>query len=190
MSGTNSSKIALLMTAIFGGFIIMCATIYFGLSVYYHDKSVAYEESIVTLSQSSESLLSNGTMTILDKAKLKDSYAADFKESLRIAIDGRYGNDQGVAMKWIQENTPSLSTALYTDISSYIEGMRRDFKISQDRIIDQCRSYRVLQRSAFSGMFVKGDFPSEDFDQDNLCAVVSDAKTKKAFETKQQTSIL
>ncbi len=183
---SNASK-AIVTCVVIGVLGIISSFVMFNF--YYHDKAVAFEETIMTLSKSSESTLSNGTMALLDKASIKNSYATDFKESLRISIDGRYANDQNVAMKWIQENSQPLSTALYTDISSYIEGMRLDFKISQDRIIDQCRAYRIIQRSAFSSMFLS-NFPSDEFDQDTLCSIVSDAKTKKAFSTGEQTSIL
>lgn len=191
MTSKNSSTAAILVGLLVVASIIGSAAIYFGFSIYYHNKAVAMEENIVALSDNSESVLSNGTMTILDKAKIKDSYAADFKESLRITMEGRYGNDQNVAMKWVQENSNNaLDSAIYKDISSYIEGMRRDFQISQKQIVDSCRSYRIMQRSAFSGFFLKGDFPSTEFNQDVVCAIVSDAKSRKAFETKQQTSIL
>lgn len=192
MTNKNTNSLgAIIVGLLLAAIIIGTASIYFGFSVYYHNKAVAMEENIAALSNNSESVLSNGTMTILDKAKIKDSYAADFKESLRITMEGRYGNDQNVAMKWVQENSNNaLDSAIYKDISSYIEGMRRDFQISQKQIVDSCRSYRIMQRSAFSGFFLKGDFPSTGFNQDVMCSIVSDAKTRKAFETKQQTSIL
>lgn len=176
----------LLLTAVIGSGVL-----YLGINIYYQNKAVAVEESIIALSSNSESVLSNGTMAILDKAKIKDSYAKDFKESLRVTMEGRYGNDQNVAMKWVQENSNNaLDSSIYKDISSYLEGMRRDFQISQKQIVDSCRSYRIMQRSAFSGFFLRGNFPSSDFDQDSLCAIVSDAKSREAFKTKQQTSIL
>ena len=39
----------------------------------YNNTAVSMEENIVKLDKSSESLLSNGAMTILEKAKVKDS---------------------------------------------------------------------------------------------------------------------
>lgn len=185
MKMSSGAVVAMVVTSMV--FSILGSLVF--LNMHYHDKAVTFEESIVTLSKSSESLLSNGTMAILDKASIKDSYANDFKESLRISMEGRYQNDSGVAMKWIQEQNSTLSVALYQDISSYIEGMRTDFKIAQDRTIDQCRAYRVMQRKSFSSLFL-GDFPSEDFDTDSLCEIVSDSKTREAFSTKSQTSIL
>lgn len=77
-------------------FAICAAGGFFGSQyISYHDKAVSYEANINKLSKSSESVLSNGTMMIIDKAKVNKNYAADFKDALRLSIGSRNKNDQG-----------------------------------------------------------------------------------------------
>lgn len=185
----KTSSIIAIVAAMLVGSILVSITAYVMFDVSYSDKAVTYEENIRKLDMSSESLLSNGTMTILDKASIQRSYANDFKESLRISIASRSANEQGLAMKWVQENNPKLGSEMYRDISSYIEGMRRDFHLSRDRLMDQCSAYKIARRKAWSGFWMS-EFPTEEFERENRCKVITDQQTSESFSTGVQKAIL
>ena len=155
----------------------------------YNNTAVSMEENIVKLDKSSESLLSNGAMTILEKAKVKDSYAEDFTEQLRVSIGSRSANEQGLAMKWIKEHNPSMNDQLYLDLSAYIEGMRRDFHVKRDSLQDACSTYKIELRS-FPGKIAYNLFGFPNIDLNDKCKVISDKNTSEAFDTGIQKSIL
>jgi len=172
-------------------FVVFCALAasLFTSFVGYHDKAVRFEANIEKLHQSSQSMLSNGTLTILDKAKIQQNYAKDFKEVLEKSIGARSQSESGLVMKWVKEMNPTLNSQVYLDLSSYIEGMRRDFHLSQNRLMDACASYEIARKSAISGLFMKmNGFPTIDLNK--RCTVLSDSITNEAFETGIQKPLL
>ena len=67
--------------------------------------------------------------------------------------------------------------------------MRRDFHLSQNRLMDACASYEIARKSAISGLFMRmNGFPTIDLNK--RCTVLSDSITSEAFETGIQKPLL
>lgn len=163
----------------------------FGISQYvaYHDKAVNFEANIQKLQKNSESVLSNGTMTVLDKSKVSDKYANQFKEALKLSIGSRSSGNENLIFKAIHEQNPTLSPDIYKDLSASISGMRADFTVTQQRLMDVCSAYESARNKVWSGFWIKmSGYPV--IDVNNVCKIVSDAKTSAAFESGKQTQIL
>lgn len=157
--------------------------------VSYHDKAVNFEANIQKLQKNSESVLSNGTMTILDKSKVSDKYADQFKEALKLSIGSRNAGNQNLIFKAIHEQNPTLSPDIYKDLSASISGMRADFTVTQQRIMDTCAAYESARNKVWSGFWMRvSGYPRIDVNA--ACKIVSDTKTQKAFETGTQSQIL
>ena len=65
---------------------------------------------------------------------------------------------------------------------------RREFKISQEKLMDACRNYKTELGSFVSGSLLKMQgYPKLNLN--HYCTVVSDSTTKNTFETKEQKPI-
>ncbi|CAH7417350.1 conserved hypothetical protein [Vibrio chagasii] len=181
---------ALIVLVVLLGVIATGVGTFFWMNMSNHNKAVRFEENINKRVNDSESILSNGTMALMDKVSIKDNYAEQFRENLLIVMQARTTqNDTNLLFNGVTEQNPELSDGLYRDISSYIEGMRRDFHLSRSRLQDTCADYRVALNSMVSGYFMKGNgFPK--IDVDSQCKVISDARTSETFETGVQTPLL
>ena len=157
--------------------------------VSYHDKAVNFESNIQKLQKNSESVLSNGTMTILDKSRVSDKYAEQFKDALKLSIGSRNAGNQNLLFKAIHEQNPTLSPEIYKDLSAAISGMRADFTVTQQRTMDNCAAYETARNKVWSGFWMRSaGYPKIDVNA--MCKIVSDSKTQNAFKTHRQTQIL
>ncbi|UKA05047.1 hypothetical protein [Photobacterium damselae] len=173
----------------FLGAIVLAGGFVVSQYVSYHDKAVNFEANIQKLQKNSESVLSNGTMMILDKSKVSDKYASQFKDALKLSIGSRNAGNQNLIFKAIHEQNPTLSPDIYKDLSASISGMRADFTVTQQRIMDTCAAYESARNKVWSGFWMSvSGYPHIDVNK--ACKIVSDEKTQNTFVSGVQTQIL
>lgn len=148
-----------------------------------HDDAIVSENQIELLTNQSENVLSTTTIKIQDAAGIAQVYTDDLKKVVEGAVSGRYGKDGSKAtMQWIQEQNPHVDSKLYLKVQDIIDGGGSEFKISQDRKMEYCKTYQDKLGYLVKGFLLKAaGFPKKDVAK--LCRVVSDVATREAFET-------
>lgn len=141
------------------------------------------EANIEALNSDSENVLSSVTTNIKEQAGIVNVYAQDFQDSLAAAMSGRYGAEGSKAtMQWIKEQNPTLDSSVYAKVQDIINGGRKEFQISQSRKIESCRDYQKRLNFVIGGAFLRfAGYPKIDLK--DVCKVVSDSHSRKAFET-------
>lgn len=173
-------------------FLVILAV--FGLIAFFsysstYNMAVASEESIQNLQRKSESVLSNYTIGIQEMAQVPAQYKKHLEEIVKASMEGRYGENGSKAVQQflVEQNIP-FNDKLYLNLQNSMAAGRREFQNSQQRLMDACRNYKLEINSFMTGklLAIQG-FPKINLE--NYCEVVSDAQTKKAFETKQQQPV-
>lgn len=113
---------------------------------------------------------------VAQQVQVVKDYPEQFKDIFKELIDGRYANDDGTFMKWIQESNPQFSTELYSKLMQSIESERIKFKNAQDMWIDIDRVHKSY-RQTFPNKLVIGRRP------DLVGDIVTSTVTQKVFET-------
>lgn len=155
-----------------------------------YDTAVGFENNIKKLNKQSEASLSSTTIKIQNAVGLNSQYTDSLKEVVRAAVEGRYGKDGSKAtMQWIQEQNPVYDSKVILKVQDIIDGGGSEFKITQDRKIEECTKYETSRDSLVRGFFLRlAGFPKKDVE--DMCAVISDAATQDAFKTKQQKAVV
>lgn len=171
------SVISLLIFIIVGSYIAM------------NNQGTKFENQITQLQQDSQSSLSNLTMRIAEMAQIPTMATSQLKEIIEKQMTGRYGQDGSKAMfQFFKEQNLQVDSKLYTNVQSEIAGGRKDFEISQNRLISQCAPYKNQLGYIWSGFWLRlTGYPRIDLSK--ICRVISDDKTNSTFETSKQTII-
>ena len=185
-------KMGLVALAIFGVLGLI------GFQVYSSTYNMAnsYEQQIDNLQKKSKSTLSNYATQMVEIAQVPNKYKSDLIDVIKATMSGRYGNhsvgedgkENSPVMQFIKEQNLQLDSKLYLNLQNSMVAGRREFKISQDKLMDACRNYKTKLGSFVSGSLLKMQgYPKLDLN--NYCTVVSDTTTKNTFETKEQKPI-
>lgn len=155
-----------------------------------YDTAVGFENNIKKLDKQSEASLSSTTIKIQNAVGLAAQYTDSLKEVVRAAVEGRYGKDGSKAtMQWIQEQNPVYDSKVTLKVQDIIDGGGSEFKITQDRKIEECTKYETSRDSLVRGFFLKAaGFPKKDVE--DMCKVISDASTRDAFSTGLQKPVI
>jgi len=89
-----------------------------------------------------------------DKAAVKNAYKEDATQFGKDLIEGRYDNDNGKLMMWIQEQNPQFSADMYKDLMNTIQSEREGFFVQQEQLLDLKRQHDNLFEKFWSGMFM------------------------------------
>lgn len=177
---------------IFGGILGLCALVG-GIAVMAYigaaNKGNTMENSIDQLRQNSASNLSNLTMAITEQAQVPEMAKNDLKEIIEAQMSGRYGADGSKAVfQFLKEQNLQVDQRMYLNIQATMAGGRKEFEITQNRLMSQCASYKNELGNVWSGFWMRlAGYPKADLK--TVCRAVTDSKTDAAFETGQQTKI-
>ena len=113
---------------------------------------------------------------VKQKAQIADKYETAFKDIYSGLMSARYSADgeNNPAFKWIHEQNPTLSTELYKELGDSISGLRAEFAMVQNRLIDIKREHDNLRQRFPSSVFV-GSRPELEIN------IVTSTKTEKTF---------
>lgn len=142
----------------------------------------AIEQRLKAEKENNENILAQYGQKISEMGLVASEYSDQLKEVVTAALEGRYGDDGSQAVfQWIQEQNPTIDSAVYTTIQRAMEAGRTEFQVAQTRLIDTKRQYETELGSFISGTFLgAAGYPKVDLDE---FSIVTTARANKAFET-------
>ena len=158
---------------IVGFFVVLLIGMYFS----YNNKEIALRKEGEAQKGKIESVHDTMWKIIKQKAQVSEKYKDAFEKIYPDLIRGRYANDQGSMMKWIQEQNPNFDTSLYRDLSQAIEIQRTIFSNAQQRMLDILRERETLIESMPAKFFISNK-TKIDYE------VISSTNTKTIMETR------
>lgn len=181
-----------IVAIIFGGILGLCVLVggiaamaYIGAA----NKGNQMENSIDQLRQSSASVLSNLTQTIQEQAQVPEMATDHLKQVIEAQMSGRYGADGSKAVfQFLKEQNLQVDQRMYLNIQAAMSGGRKEFEISQNRLLSTCRAYKDETGNVWSGFWLRlAGYPKANLAV--VCRAVTDTKTDAAFESGHQTKI-
>lgn len=164
---------------IVGFFAVLLIGMYFS----YNNKEIALRKESDAQKGKIESVHDTMWKIIKQKAQVSEKYKDAFEKIYPDLISGRYANDQGSMMKWIQEQNPNFDTSLYRDLSQAIEIQRTIFSNAQQRMLDILRERETLIESMPAKFFISNK-TRIDYE------VISSTNTKTIMETRIDDDII
>lgn len=154
------------------------------MGIGYSNTEVELRNQAVAQQKANEVIYDKVWKVIKSKAQVTDKYASDFKDIYGSIMEGRYQGDatDNPAFKWIHEHNPEFSVQMYKDLSDSIEGLRNEFAMVQNRLVDIKREHDNLRMRIPSRFFVGGRPELE-------IKVVTSTKTTETFKTQKEDDI-
>lgn len=122
--------------------------------------------------------------TFKESAQVTDMQADDFKDTYEKMISGRYDNDKNLLVKAVQEQNPSLNSAVYTELQQQVEDGRAKFHNNQEKISDLVSEYNADIQNYF---VMNAICNFEKLNPDDY--IVTSEKTQNAFKTGKDDEI-
>lgn len=153
------------------------------------NKGNQMENSIDELRQNSASNLSNLTMVVTEMAQVPEMATDHLKQIIEAQMSGRYGQDGSKAVfQFLKEQNLQVDQRMYLNIQAAMSGGRKEFEITQNRLMSTCRAYKNEVGNVWSGFWLRlAGYPKANLAV--VCRAVTDSKTDAAFESGQQTKI-
>lgn len=150
---------------------------------------VEAEAGIKAKYRDNENIYAQGTQKVIEIAQVPDMYAADLKEVVKAAIQGRYGeNGSQATFQWLKEQNPSLDSSMYKKIQQVIESFRDEFKNAQTGLLDRCQTYEKQRGYVWSGFWLRmAGYPKQDIEK--MCMPISTNKARQTFDSGIDTGI-
>lgn len=151
------------------------------------NKANRLEKGLEATWQSNQNILSNYGQKVLEAAQVPEMMRDDLIKVARAALEGRYGSDGSKqVMLMINEQNPVLSPKLYENLQVIIEAGRNEFKVGQDRLIDQRRGYETILGQIPDGFFMRTmGYPKQDLSK--FKPVITDS-VARTFETGRESA--
>lgn len=137
--------------------IAVVAIVLIGVYMYfsYNNREVALRKEAEAQNKKIASVHDTMWKILKEKAGVSEQYRETFEKIYPEIISGRYANDGGSTMKWIQESNPDFDTSIYKDLMQAIEVQRTYFSNAQQRMLDIIRERETLIESMPAKWFVK-----------------------------------
>ncbi len=114
------------------------------------------ESQLVASRDQNKNVLAQYQQKILEAVQVPEMYKNDFKEVISADVQGRYGAGGSQAtFQWLKEHEIKFDSSLYNKLTEIIQGGRKDFEISQERMIDIRRGYEAQQGYFWRGMWLR-----------------------------------
>ena len=181
------------IVAIVFGIIFTLIAVVVGIGVMAYvgaaNKGNQMENQIDNLRQLSASNLSNLAMSIQEQAQVPEMATDHLKQIIEAQMSGRYGADGSKAVfQFLKEQNLQVDQRMYLNIQATMSGGRKEFEITQNRLMSTCRAYKNEVGNVWSGFWLRlAGYPKANLAV--ICRAVTDSKTDAAFETGQQTKI-
>ena len=125
-----------------------------GMYFHYNNREVALRKEAEAQQGKIESVYDTMWKTLKQQAGVTDQYRTTFEEIYPKLIAGRYSQEGGELMKFIQESNPDFDTRLYDKLMQSIEAQRAYFSSAQQRMLDIIRERETLIEQMPSGWFI------------------------------------
>ncbi len=129
---------------------MLLAVMYF----HYNNREIALRKEAEAQQGKIESVYDTMWKTLKQEAGVTDQYRKTFEEIYPKLIAGRYSQEGGELMKFIQESNPEFDTRLYDKLMQSIEAQRAYFASSQQRMLDIIRERETLLEQMPSCWFI------------------------------------
>jgi hypothetical protein len=134
-------KIVLLVVV---GLVALLGIIWVTTSISCNNNEIDLRKEATAQKGKVEAVYDNMWKIIHQTNEVKESYSADFKETCKLVMEGRYSKGDGSLMKWVTEQNPTLSPAMYTKVMDAIMIERDNFTTQQERMLDIIREHDAL----------------------------------------------
>lgn len=141
-------------TIIILAIIVLIAILLISFYFTYNNKEISLRKRAEAQRGKIEGVYDKMWKVIKQKAEVTEKYEKAFREIYRDIIAGRYSNDKGGLMRWIQEDNPEFKDELYLDLAQSIEALRSEFQRNQETMLDIIREHEVLCNTYISKWFV------------------------------------
>jgi hypothetical protein len=177
-------KAALITMGVVLGLIVMFGISYAGA----YNTANRLETGVKAAWTSNQNVLAQYSNKIAEAAQIPAMQRDDLKDVVTAALDARYGADGSKAMfQFIKEQNPTIDSTVYTQLQRMMEAGRDDFRLAQDKLIDQKRVYETKLGSLWTGtMMGVAGFPRVPLDTYNI---VINNRTEDAFKTGKEEAI-
>lgn len=162
------------MTYIIIGAVVLVLLLAF---FYCNNKELALRKEAEAQEKKIESVHDAMWKIIQQKASVSNEYKEAFEKIYHDLISGRYANDNGNLMKWIQEQNPNFDTSLYKDLMQAIEVQRLRFDSAQQRMVDIIRERESFIQSIPACFLVMNKKVIE-------YEIISSTRTKEVMQTR------
>lgn len=125
-----------------------------GMYFHYNNREIALRKEAEAQQGKIESVYDTMWKTLKQEAGVTDQYRKTFEEIYPKLIAGRYSQEGGELMKFIQESNPDFDTRLYDKLMQSIEAQRAYFASSQQRMLDIIRERETLLEQMPSCWFI------------------------------------
>ena len=143
----------------------------------YNNHEVALRKEVDAQKGKIESVHDKMWKIIKQKANITEQYRETFEKIYPELISGRYSNDQGGMMKWIQEANPNFDTSLLKDLMQSIEIQREHLNTAQTRMLDIIKERETLIENYPSMWFIQNKTKIE-------YEVISSTRSKTIIDTR------
>ena len=167
---------------ILGVAVIVIAAICFGSYVSMKNTEIKLRSSVEAKQKECEIYFDKMWKIINQKAQVAEKYKESFKDIYVPMIQGRYSNDKGGLMSWIQEHNPTFDASLYKDLSQAIEAQREGYFETQESLIDINREHHnYISTIPHSWFFDKSD----EID----IKIITSEQTENVYKTGQENDV-
>lgn len=177
--------------------VILFAAVIIGVMLFVgaYNKGNEFENMINTKYRDNKNVLSQYSLRIVEMVKVSDKYKDALAETIKAAIEGRYGeNGSQATWQWIQENNPTIDPSLYAKVQSEISTGRKEFEVAQRQLLDKCNVYKTELGYLFGGFMLKlAGYPKVDADGttlDKKCTPVVSGHANEAFKSGIEESVI
>ena len=143
----------------------------------YNNREVTLRKEVDAQKGKIESVHDKMWKIIKQKANITEQYRETFEKIYPELISGRYSNDQGGMMKWIQEANPNFDTSLLKDLMQSIEIQREHLNTAQTRMLDIIKERETLIENYPSMWFIQNKTKIE-------YEVISSTRSKTIIDTR------
>lgn len=152
-----------------------------------YDSANKFENNIERLNKASESELSKFTLSVQEQAQIPAMYNEDLKGVIKTYFEGRGKQDDTYVRSFVKQALPDYSPKMYENLMVIIDAGREAFNNIQKQKIDACADYSEFRGTFWNKKILSSEFPSKNIE--DMCKVISDSRTKTAFETGVQEVI-
>lgn len=115
-------------------------------------------------------------------AKVTDEAKNTFKEIYPEIIKGRYENDKGLLMKWVQESNPTFDFKLYDKLMDVIIDSRNEFFQEQKKLISYAKQHKVFIKKWPNTMFFE---PTDTV----AYKIITSTNTEKVYQSGKEDDL-
>lgn len=115
-------------------------------------------------------------------ANVTEEAKKTFKDIYPELIKGRYENDKGLLMKWVQESNPQFNFGLYDRLIDIISDNRNEFFVEQKKLISYAKQHKAFIHKWPNTWF---------FEPNDTVAykIILSTKTEKVYETGKEDDL-